>query len=81
MLEKSWCQYQDRCVHAKTVEQTHSECNSCVTHCNFEWKEGEVLQHNEGNFFVSFHGKQYGWFASRAGAETHLQMLRESVDV
>ena len=34
-----WCLYQDQCRHSGSVNQADSECNSCITHCNFEWKE------------------------------------------
>jgi len=39
-----WCSMQDYCRYAETVEQSDSECNTCITHCNFEFKperEGE----------------------------------------
>ena len=34
-----WCLYQDQCRHSGSVNRADSECNSCITHCNFEWKE------------------------------------------
>ena len=41
--------------------------------------EGEVLEKSPDLFFVSFRGKQFGYFSSRVGAEEFLKVLQQSV--
>ena len=83
MVEKiKWCPLQDECLHAPTVDHKKCACSICWQQSEFSPKlEGDILEYKSGCFFVTFRGKQYGWFTSREGAEAHLHKLRESLIV